>query len=173
MARKEVLFECRQVQRLWMELWALLDYIEKFEPYMEGRVPPSTETAKVIGCFVLNADVAERLFAAGIPYWFIRPISSFVKENILSITSIVQPQDKLELEDYVPPFPRIYVGDSNYNRFRAISEHGSKSLRYTDLFSDGNPRGIKPHEFEQAGPSRNTRDSRTRHQPCKLLHSSS
>jgi len=38
MARKEVLFECRQVQRLWMELWALLDYIEKFEPYMEGRV---------------------------------------------------------------------------------------------------------------------------------------
>jgi len=55
------------------------------------------ETAKVVGCFVLNADVAERLFAAGIPYWFIRPISSFVKENILSITSIVQPQDKLEL----------------------------------------------------------------------------
>ncbi len=172
MARKEVLFECRQIQRLWMELWALLDYIEIFEPYMEGRVPPATETAKVIGCFVHNADVAERLFAAGIPYWFIRPISSFVKENILSITSIVQPKDKLELEDYVPyPFPRIYVGDSNYNRFQAISEHGLKSLRYTDLFSDGNRRGIKPHEFEQAGPSRYTRDSHTRYQPCKLLRS--
>jgi hypothetical protein len=66
-------------------------------------------------------------------------------------------------EGYVPyPFRRIYVGDSNYNRFRAISEHGLKSLRYTDLFSD------ETREELKAGPSRNTRDSRTRHQQRQI-----
>ena len=35
---------------------------------------------------------------------------------------------------------------------------------------DGNPRGIKPHDFEQAGLLQNTWDSHARHhQPCKLL----
>ena len=147
MTRRELLFECRQVQWLWMELWALMDYIEIHEPRMKGLAPPAKETAKVIRCFVSEANIAEKLFAAGIPYWLIRPISSFAKENILSITTIVQPQQVLELEDYVYPFPRIYVGDSNSNRFSAITDHGLKSLRYTDPFSDGNPRGIKPHEF--------------------------
>jgi len=68
LTQKEVLFECRQVQRQWMELRALLDYIEIYEPHMEGRVPPAKMTANVIGCFVHQPHVAEKLFAAGIPY---------------------------------------------------------------------------------------------------------
>ena len=167
---KESLFECRQVQRQWMELRALMDYIEIYEPYMEGRVPPANTAANVIGCFVHEAQVAEKLFSAGIPYWLIRPLSTFSRENILSIKTVVQPEDQLELDDYPLPFPRIYFGDSNYNRFRAISEHGLKSLSYTDLFSDGNPKGIQPHEFAQnnrnAGPSKGNKN---RFQPCRLL----
>ncbi|KAF8324386.1 hypothetical protein F5887DRAFT_1086616 [Amanita rubescens] len=128
MTRKEVLFECRQVQQI-------------YEPHMDGHIPPSKTTANVIGCFVRDAHVAERLFSAGIPYWLIRPLSSFSTENILTITSVIQPKDTLELDDYPVPFPRIYVGDSNYNRFCAISKHGLKSLCYTDLFSDGNTKG--------------------------------
>jgi hypothetical protein len=174
---KEVLFECRQVQRQWMELRALMDYIEIYEPQMEGRVPPAKTTANVIGCFVHEAHLAEKLFSAGIPYWLIRPLSTFSLENILSITSVVPPQYMLELDDYPGvPFPRIYLGDSNYNRFRAISEHGLKSLCYTDLFSDGNPKGINPHEFSQsgrtAGPSRDNRKIAARSQPCELVLSS-
>jgi len=170
MMRREVLFECRQVQRQWLELWALLDYKEVYKPRMEGHVAPAKETANAIGCFVQEAESAERLFFAGIPYWIIRPITSFTTENILSITTVFQPKDVLELEDYIHPFPLIYVGDSNYCRFRAISEHGLKSLRYTDLFSDGNPKGIKPHEFEEAGPSRPQRNSNNRSQPCKPFY---
>ncbi len=175
MTRKEVLFECRQVQRQWMELRALMDYIEIYEPHMDGRIPPAKATASVIGCFVREAHVAERLFSAGIPYWLIRPVSSFSTENILTITNVIQPKDVLELDDYPVPFPRIYVGDSNYNRFCAISKHGLKSLCYTDLFSDGNPKGIRPHEFVQSsstvGPSRDHRNTSVRSQPCRLLFS--
>ena len=172
MTRKEVLFECRQVQRQWMELRALMDYIEIYQPHMDSRIPPAKSTANVVGCFVREAHVAERLFSAGIPYWLIRPLSSFSNENILTITSAIQPKDVLELDDYPMPFPRIYFGDSNYHRFCAISEHGLKSLCYTDLFSDGNPRGIKPHEFVQrnrtAGPARDHQNNSARPQPCKL-----
>jgi len=175
MTRKEVLFECRQVQRQWMELRALMDYIEIYEPHMDGCIPPAKATADVIGCFVREAHVAERLFSAGIPYWLIRPLSSFSTENILTVTSVIQPNEVLELDDYPMPFPRIYVGDSNYNRFCAISKHGLKSLCYTDLFSDGNPKGIRPHEFAQssrtAASSRGRRNTSARSQPCKLLFS--
>ena len=173
MTRKEVLFECRQVQRQWMELRALMDYIEIYEPRMDGRIPLANATAHVIGCFVREAHVAEKLFSAGIPYWLIRPLSSFSTENILTVTSVIQPNDVLELNDYPMPFPRIYVGDSNYNRFCAISKHGLKSLCYTDPFSDGNPKGISPHDFVQnsrtAAPSRDHRNTSARSQPCKFL----
>ena len=174
MTRREVLFECQQVQRQLMELRAIMDYIEIYEPHMDGRVPPAKETANVVSCFVREPHVAERLFSAGIPYWFICPVTIFSTENILSMTTIIQPMDVLESDDYFKPFPRIYASDSNYNRFCAISEHGLKSLRYTDPFSDGNHKGIKPLDFAQTanrtvGPSRGRRDTSARSPPCKLL----
>lgn len=134
MTHIEVLFECWQVQRLWMELWALMDYTEICKPCMEGHVPPAKEMAKVIGCFITEANIAEKLFAAGIPYWLMCPISTFIKENILSITTMVEPWEVLELNNHLYPFPCIYIGDSNSNRLRVISEHGLRSLRYMDLF---------------------------------------
>jgi hypothetical protein len=173
MMRREALFECRQVQLQWMELQALMDYIEIYEPRMEGHVSPTKEMANVIGCFVQEVHTAERLFSAGIPYWLIRPVSTFSDENILSIMTVVQPKDLLILDDYFTPFPRIYVGDSNYNRFRTISEHGLKSLCYTSLFSDGNRQGVRPLEFIPTGstvtlPSRNHQNTSARSQPCRL-----
>jgi hypothetical protein len=174
MTQREVLFECRQVQRQWMELRALMDYIEIYKPHMEGRAPPpAKETANLVGCFVHGVHMAERLFSARIPYWLIHPISTFSYENILSITTVVQPKDVLVLDDYFNPFPRIYVGDSNSNRFRAISEHGLKSLCYMDLFSDGNCQGVRPLEFVPTGstatqPSLDRRNTSARHQPCRL-----
>ena len=63
-------------------------------------------------------------FSAGIPYWLICPISTFSHKNILSITTVIQPKDTLVLDDYFSPFLRIYVGDSNSNRFHAIPSMG-------------------------------------------------
>ena len=174
MTRREALFECRQVQRQWMELRALMeqmDYIEIYEPRMEGGVRPAKETANVIGCFVQEVHVAERLFSAGIPYWLICPISTFSNENILSITTVVQPKDVLTLDDHFMPFPRIYVGESNYNRFRAISKHGLKSLCYKDLFSDGNRQQVRLPESTRrtiTQPSRGSRNTGARSRQCKL-----
>jgi hypothetical protein len=173
MTRREVLFECRQVQRQWMELRALMDYIEIYEPRMEGCSPPAKETANVVGCFVHRVHTAERLFSAGIPYWLICPISTFSYENILSIMTAVQPKDVLVLDDHFNPFLRIYVGDSNFNRFLAISEHGLKLLCYTDLFSDGNRQGVRPLQFVPTGStatqlSQDGQNTCARHQPCRL-----
>jgi hypothetical protein len=146
MTQREVLFECQQVQRQWMELWALMDYIEIYKPCMEGRAPPQGK----------------------------QPMS-LVALSMESIRwrGIVQPKDVLVLDDYFNPFPCIYIGNSNSNRFRAISEHGLKSLCYIDLFSNGNRQGVRPLEFVPTGstatqPSLDRRNTSARHQPCRL-----
>ena len=164
----------RLVQRLWLELHALMDYVQIYLPAMDGRAPPATQVANIIGCFVQSAYDAERLFSAGIPYWLTRQIRTFTSEIIMSFDDVLaSPEDLLRLDS---PYNahRIYQGDSNDNRFMAIRNHSLKYLRFADAFSDGNLRGINPFEFSQtasiAGPSKQvTHRSRAKStQPCKI-----
>ena len=164
----------RLVQRLWLELHALMDYVQTYLPSMEGRAPPATEVAKVIGCFVHEAHVAEQLFSAGIPYWLIREVRKFNLENILALDVVVPPHYVLVLDE-AQSAPRIYEGDSNDNRFLAICRHSLRQLGFDNPFLAGNSRGISPYEFSQAtsvaGPSRQvTHSSHAKStQPCKLI----
>jgi hypothetical protein len=153
----------RLVQRLWLELYSLMEYVDKYLPSMDGRAPPLEQQANVINCFVCTAYSAEQLFAAGIPYWFVREIRMFDTENILSICTVVKPNDFLIVEDHSAYAPRIYQGDSNNNRYLAICNFLLKYLRYADPFSGGLQTGISPYEFSQTksltgptlvGPSR-------------------
>ena len=49
----------RLVQQLWLELHGLMEYVDKYLPFMEGRAPPTEQLADVIGCFVHTAHDAE------------------------------------------------------------------------------------------------------------------
>ncbi|KAF8330683.1 hypothetical protein F5887DRAFT_1081524 [Amanita rubescens] len=163
----------RLAQRLWLELYALMEYVDKYLPSMEGRAPPETQIADVVGCFVHTANSAQRLFSAGIPYWVVREVRTFDKENILSIGTIVKPQDMLVVEDHPTYAPRIYQGDSNDNRYMTICNYSLKFMGYADPFCGVLPRGISPHNFSQmisqAGRSRegSTRNHTTSFQPYK------
>ena len=167
----------RLVQRLWLELHALMEYVDRYLPSMEGRAPPATQVADVIGCFVHKAYIAEQLLAAGIPYWFIREVHRFNTENILSIDNVVMPEHLLVIEDYPGYAPRIFQGDPNVNRYLAICNFSLKCMGYADPFSGGLPKGISPHDFSQAvsqaGPSRafSTRTHANSFQPCTLSSS--
>lgn len=149
----------RLVQRLWLELHALMDYHHLYLPSMEGRAPLPKNT-KVLGCFVHDVDTAERLFKAGIPFWLIREVQTFHTENILSVDTVVQPGDIIVLDDYSVYAPFVYHGDSNDNRYLAIHMYTIRYIRYADPFAAGNPKGILPSEYDitkssaLAGPSR-------------------
>lgn len=172
-SHRGALISLRLTQRLWLELHALMEYMDKYLPSMEGRAPPITQTADVIGCFVHTAHGTERLFSAGIPYWCVRELRTFDKENVLSIGTIVKPEDLLMVEGDSNA-PRIYQGDSNDNRYIKICNYSLGFMRYANPFAGLLPRGISPHGFSQmisqAGPSRagSTRNHTTSFQPCTL-----
>jgi hypothetical protein len=173
MSERGALIGFRLVQRLWLELHGLIEYIDRYLPSMDGQSPPAEKPADVIGCFVHNAYHAERLFAAGIPYWFIRETRTLEKENILSIDIVVPADNLLIVADHPGYAPRIYQGDSNNNRYLAICNYSLKYLHYANPFSIGLRNGISPYEFSQTksltGPSRpgNSRMHAASVRPCK------
>ena len=158
MSDRGAMISLRLVQRLWLELYSLMEYVDRYLPSMDGKAPPTERRADVIGCFVRTAYSAERLFAAGIPYWFVREMRTFDTENILSIGTVVEPNHHLIVEDHPAYAPRIYQGDSNNNRYLAICNYSFKFLRYADPFLGGLQTGISPYEFSQTksltGPTR-------------------
>ena len=158
MTYRGAVISLRLVQRLWLELHGLMEYVDRYLPFMEGRAPPAERLANVMGCFVFTAHGAERLFAAGIPYWMVRPLRTFDKENILSIGTIVKPDHLLVVEDQSTYAPRIYQGESNNNRYLAICNFSLKYMHYANPFIGDLRTGISPYEFSQTksltGPSR-------------------
>ncbi len=123
-----------------------------------------------MGCFVHTGYSAEQLLAAGIPYWFAREVDKFDGENMLSIGTIVKPEDLLVMEDY-PGYaaPRIYQGDPNVNRYLSICNYSLKCMRYADPFSGGQPKGIYPDDFSQSiSRAGSTRTHTNCFQPCML-----
>ena len=158
MTYRGAMISLRLVQRIWLELHGLMEYVDKYLPFMEGRAPPTEQLADVIGCFVHTAHDAERLFTAGIPYWMVCPLRTFDKENILSIGTIVKPDHLLVVEDQSTYAPRIYQGESNNNRYLAICNFLLKYMHYANPFIGDLRTGISPYEFSQTksltGPSR-------------------
>jgi hypothetical protein len=70
---EEKSLEVSEVQRSWLELWAVMDYYNGRQRMMETRTePPSGPMKETVGCFTASIDVAQRCFAAGIPVWLIR-----------------------------------------------------------------------------------------------------
>jgi len=70
---EEKCLEVSEVQRAWLEHWAVMDYYKGRQRMMETRTePPSGPIKQTVGCFTASIDVAQRCFVAGIPVWLIR-----------------------------------------------------------------------------------------------------
>ena len=75
----------KTIQCLHLELIGLIDYCTVYKPriatHTSGTVPsPSVST--VVGAFVDSTLYAEMLFKAGIPFWFVRPVSSLMRVRV-------------------------------------------------------------------------------------------
>ncbi|KAJ7615716.1 hypothetical protein DFH06DRAFT_1145756 [Mycena polygramma] len=89
----------RNLQRTCLELIAMIDYMQFYKPVMElpHTAAPSEPSPSLLGAFTTNPTIAQRFWAAGIPYWFMRPASSYLGQNILQvIDSLPAPSVQVE-----------------------------------------------------------------------------
>jgi hypothetical protein len=129
-------FKITEFQRLYLETYALLDYLETYQPRMDGHQPPATTVANCIGAFTNIPHVAQHFHRAGLPIWFIQPWEKDpYPYNILSIVSPLDPTDSLCISPHDPPFPVIYRGFLNVReKHDAIHGYSRKWLVFKDPF---------------------------------------
>ncbi|TFK61296.1 hypothetical protein BDN72DRAFT_904234 [Pluteus cervinus] len=126
----------RGLQRIFLELLAVLDYWEVYESLLTGiACPPSNDLAPVMGCFVYNGNDAEMFFRARIRVWFIRPCTELRNAQIRQRVPCTRPDLSLTVKP-APHSSPIYTGPAtDPTKYRVIFTHLLRTLRYTNPFS--------------------------------------
>ena len=137
MSFRHLEFIVRDLQRVWLHVWGVLDYMEIYKPRMDGLTPPGRDVADTIGTFTTSIRVAQDMFLAGLPCWLIRPSSSFgVDDKIFSIAEIFPPNDYVVLEPHKFNYPVIFKGGaSDLEKYRVIEIFARNFLCSRDPFA--------------------------------------
>jgi hypothetical protein len=131
-------FKIAEFQRLYLETYALLDYLEIYKPRMDGHQPPATTVANCVGAFTNMPYIAQYFHRAGLPIWFIQPWKTGpFPYNVLAVVTPLDPMDSLCISSHDPPFPVIFRGYMNTReKHDAIHCYSRKWLVFKDPFHD-------------------------------------
>ncbi|KAK0476945.1 hypothetical protein IW261DRAFT_1566396 [Armillaria novae-zelandiae] len=117
------------MQSYWLELVAGLDYMECYQPVMNGKArrDDASNSSHLMGTFTINLDVAEQHIRAGIPVYLDRPVDQFSNQVILKAEKpVIFP---LNTSLPAPPFPVVFKGDPSHpQKFYAMH-------RFTQIFN--------------------------------------
>jgi hypothetical protein len=135
MTRNELLRSVAEVQRFALETLAYIDYHVIYQPHLTGLAEPTTAVAKVVGAFVQDALIAQQFLVAGIPFWFIHPVSEV---GHVCVDSLVTPRSPHHLifRDAKPKQPVIFKGPAT--SLRRVDEMRMASriaMHSSDVFS--------------------------------------
>ncbi|KAJ6576260.1 hypothetical protein B0H10DRAFT_1963576 [Mycena sp. CBHHK59/15] len=89
----KMVFVVTSLQRACLELDALYNYTTIYKPRINNYLsapPNSTHVAQCVGAFTSVPVVAQQLYAARLPFWFLRPTFVFLTENILSVVALCE-----------------------------------------------------------------------------------
>ncbi|KAK0501933.1 hypothetical protein EDD18DRAFT_1346499 [Armillaria luteobubalina] len=117
------------MQSYWLELVAGLDYMECYQPVMNGKArrDNAPNSSHLMGTFTINLDVAEQHIRAGIPMYLVRPVDQFSNQVILKAEKPVVFPLNTSLPS--PPFPVVFKGDPSHpQKFHAMH-------RFTQIFN--------------------------------------
>ncbi|KAJ6616815.1 hypothetical protein B0H10DRAFT_2219152 [Mycena sp. CBHHK59/15] len=138
----KMLFTVTSLQCAFLELDALYIYMtvykERIDNYLAAAVEV-THPGQFVGAFTTVPSVAQQLFSAGIPFWFIRGYEVFDQENILGVVPLMQPSFGLADPDAhaVGAPPVLYTGNSTLDKIAAIQHAACQTPWYTDPFETG------------------------------------
>ncbi|KAG6875823.1 hypothetical protein C0992_002164, partial [Termitomyces sp. T32_za158] len=110
----------REVQRAYLELWALIDWRDVFQPRVTGRIVHTGEIAGVVGCFTYNIGTCEDLYRAGIPVYLIRDFTTLHTMRIKTVITPIIPDETITSNLNVR-YSTIYTGAAtSSDKYRAI-----------------------------------------------------
>ena len=138
---RQMAFGVRDVQRCWLDLMAMLDYMEVYKPQMDSARlavgSPPAEVANTVGVFTNDTRVAQDFFQAGLPFWLVRPASDLGQTNILAAVPLaVLHYSGICFEPHRFNYPVIYQGPTtSTQKNEAILQYARNFLRYPDPFA--------------------------------------
>jgi hypothetical protein len=136
MSFRHMEFVARDLQRIWLHVWAILDYMEIYKPRMDGHALPADGVADTIGTFTTSIRVAQDMFLAGLPCWLIRASNTFGDEKIFAIGEVFHPKDYFIMEHHTFNYPVIFKGPAtDLEKYRAIETFARNFLCSRDPFA--------------------------------------
>ncbi|KAJ7827410.1 hypothetical protein B0H13DRAFT_2373840 [Mycena leptocephala] len=155
----KMVFAITSLQRAFLELDALYNYITIYKPRIDNFLtgpPANTPVAQCIGAFTTVPSVAQQLWSARLPYWFLRPTFVFDTENILKVVPLLEPSFIIPdaLGDGAPPI--VYSGNHTAEKIEAIHRAAVQVPWYRDPFatSDTRARSVSPPPVARLDPSK-------------------
>ncbi|KAF8179979.1 hypothetical protein K438DRAFT_1842426 [Mycena galopus ATCC 62051] len=141
----KMVFAVTSLQRVFLELDALYQYMTKYKPCIDDYmhpVPADTPVAQCVGAFTISPTVAQQLCAARLPFWFMRPTHAFDSANILAVVLLTEPVLLVpSVEDTVGDTPpALYSGNKTEDKLVAITQAAVRDAWYHDPFDTARPR---------------------------------
>ncbi|KAJ7325828.1 hypothetical protein DFH08DRAFT_816906 [Mycena albidolilacea] len=153
------------LQRAYLELTGLLRYLSIYKPCMENPDVEAGLPDDCIGVFTSDPAIAQQFHIARLPYWFIRPLSAFNNEIILSVVPLLDPTTMLLL-DAAPGYPSVPVGTDHDQRIRSLHLCMQNVPWYKNPFASpvapseqSTVSSVQPPQQAVAGPSRTSQSS--------------
>ncbi|KAJ7659375.1 hypothetical protein B0H17DRAFT_1145389 [Mycena rosella] len=135
----KMLFAVTPLQRAFLKLDALYNYMTIYKERMNNYMAPTdtnTAVGEFVSVFTSVPTVAQQLWAAHIPFWFLRGYEVFDAENILAVVPLRQPTFDLPDPDAhgegAPP--ALYSGNSTLDKIAAIDRAARETPWYHDPF---------------------------------------
>ncbi|KAJ7016030.1 hypothetical protein C8F04DRAFT_1105005 [Mycena alexandri] len=143
----KMLFALTSLQREVLELDALYEYLTIYKTRMSNYLTATVPgVAQCVGAFTTLPMVAQQLWAAGVPFWLLRPLEVFDEENILRVVPLLEPSFGLPDGDAhgagAPPV--LYSGNSTVEKIGAIHSAALHTPWYHDPFETGFSRAPSP-----------------------------
>ncbi|KAJ7161275.1 hypothetical protein C8R43DRAFT_1175394 [Mycena crocata] len=157
------------LQRSYLELTTVLDYMIVYKPRMEDpntaiKSPPDDR----LGVFTPDGEIAQKLYIAKLPYWYIRPLALFTEgTNILQIVVPIKSTRSFELEA-APGYPPVDVGPKFENRMYALHLCTRNTPWYRDPVQAQTVVAPRSNTPAIAGPSRAPKRQNSHLSPCKV-----
>ncbi|KAJ7860690.1 hypothetical protein B0H14DRAFT_3134785 [Mycena olivaceomarginata] len=133
----KMVFAVTSLQRAFLELDALHNYTTiyklRIDNYMSAP-SASTPVSQCVDAFTTVPTVAQQLWAARLPFWFLRPTFVFDAENILAVVPLMEPSF------YVPDAPGdggppvVYSRNSTTDKIAEIHLAAVQTPWYRDPF---------------------------------------
>ena len=126
-----------EVQRAWLVLDCLWDYLTVFRPRVtgirpEGASPIAKADRRLMGAFTHDERHALFLFTVGIPVWLIRPLSQFTVQNVISVVELKIPQLCMDVAEPLRVLISGHPGSTE--KFRAIDNASHQFCLHPDPF---------------------------------------